>query len=403
MKRSTVWLLTVASGVAVANLYYNQPLLAEIARSLNASVQQVGYIPTLTQIGYAVGLILIVPLGDAIERRRLLVILFTIVAGALVAAAVSPNIIWLAIASLAIGITTIVPQLIIPFVAQLAEPQERGKAVGTVVSGLLLGILLARTVSGFVGSIFNWRVMYWLASALMIIFAVAISRLLPKSQPSVAMSYRNLMHSLLVLIREQPVLREAALIQAMEFGAFSVFWSTLVFLLENPPYHYGSQVAGLFGLVGAVGATAAPLIGRLADRKSPRRVVGIAIAITTSAFLLFWLFGYHLWGLIVGVILLDLGLQSAQVPNQTRITSLVPEAASRANAVFVACFFCGGASGSFLGTYAWSKWQWHGVCLVGLCMLTIAWMIYFKARKTPPSVLQHSVSDSTETQLDERF
>ncbi|HEY9606075.1 MAG TPA: MFS transporter [Allocoleopsis sp.] len=307
MKRATVWLLTVASGVAVANLYYNQPLLAEIARSLNVSAQQVGYIPTLTQIGYAVGLILIVPLGDAIERRRLLVILFAIVAGALVVAAVSPNVLWLAIASLAIGITTIVPQLIIPFVAQLAEPKERGKAVGTVVSGLLLGILLARTVSGFVGSIFNWRVMYWLASGLMIVFAVALARLLPKSQPSVAMSYRNLMHSLLVLIREQPVLREAALIQAMEFGAFSVFWSTLVFLLENPPYHYGSQVAGLFGLVGAVGATAAPLIGRLADRKSPRRVVGIAIAITTSAFLIFWLFGYHLWGLIVGVILLDLG------------------------------------------------------------------------------------------------
>jgi predicted MFS family arabinose efflux permease len=387
MKRSTVLLLTIASGVAVANLYYNQPLLAEIGRSFNVFPQQVGYIPTLTQIGYAVGLILIVPLGDTIERRRLLVILFVIVAGALVAAAMSPNIIWLAIASLAIGITTIVPQLIIPFVAQLAEPRERGKAVGTVVSGLLMGILLARTVSGFVGSIFNWRVMYWLASGLMIVFAVALSRLLPKSQPSIAISYRELMRSLLVLIREQPVLREAALIQAMEFGAFSVFWSTLVFLLENPPYHYGSQVAGLFGLVGAIGAIAAPFIGRLADRKSPRLVTGIAITITTSAFLIFWLFGYQLWGLIVGVILLDLGVQSAQVPNQTRVTSLVQEASSRANAVFVASFFCGGALGSFLGTYAWSQWRWNGVCWVGLSMLTIAFVIYLKASKTPPSVL----------------
>lgn len=399
MKRSTVLLLTVASGFAVANLYYNQPLLAEIGRSLNVSAQEVGYIPTFSQIGYAVGLLLIVPLGDMLERRRLLVTMFAIVACALVAAAISPNIIWLAIASLAIGITTIVPQLIIPFVAQLAEPRERGKAVGTVISGLLLGILLARTVSGFVGAFFGWRSMYWIASGLMIVSAVALWRLLPKSQPSVAISYRGLMRSLLVLIREQPLLREAALIQAMEFGAFSAFWSTLIFLLETRPYHYGSQVAGLFGLVGAVGATAAPFIGRLADRKSPRLVVGIAIALTMSAFLIFWLFGYQLWGLIVGIILLDLGVQAAQVTNQTQVTSLVQEASSRLNAVFVASFFFGGAFGSLLGTYAWSKWHWNGVCLVGLSMLTVAFVIYFQGRKTPPSVRQKRLSRGVETRI----
>lgn len=399
MKRSTVLLLTVASGFAVANLYYNQPLLAEIGRSLNVSAQEVGYIPTFSQIGYAVGLLLIVPLGDMLERRRLLVTMFAIVACALVAAAMSPNIFWLAIASLAIGITTIVPQLIIPFVAQLAEPKERGKAVGTVISGLLMGILLARTVSGFIGALLSWRAMYWIASGLMIVLAVALWRLLPRSQPSVAMSYRGLMRSLLVLIREQPLLREAALIQAMEFGAFSAFWSTLIFLLETPPYHYGSQVAGLFGLVGAVGATAAPFIGRLADRKSPRLVVGVAIALTTSAFLIFWLFGYQLWGLIVGIILLDLGVQAAQVTNQTQVTSLVQEASSRLNAVFVASFFFGGAFGSLLGTYAWSKWQWNGVCLVGLSLLTVAFVIYFKGRKTPPSVLQQRLSRDVETRI----
>lgn len=393
MKRSTVLLLTVASGFAVANLYYNQPLLAEIGRSLNVSAQEVGYIPTFSQIGYAVGLLLIVPLGDMLERRRLLVTMFGIVACALVAAAMSPNIIWLAIASLAIGITTIVPQLIIPFVAQLAEPRERGKAVGTVISGLLLGILLARTVSGFVGAFFGWRAMYWIASGLMIVLAVALWKLLPRSQPSVAMSYRGLMRSLLVLIREQPLLREAALIQAMEFGAFSAFWSTLIFLLETSPYHYGSQVAGLFGLVGAVGATAAPFIGRVADRRSPRLVVGIAIALTMSAFLIFWLFGYQLWGLIVGIILLDLGVQAAQVTNQTQVTSLVQEASSRLNAVFVASFFFGGAFGSLLGTYAWSLWQWNGVCLVGLSMLTVAFIIYFKGRKRPPFVRQKLARD----------
>ncbi len=381
MRRSIVWMMAVTSGAAVANLYYNQPLLAVIAQSFHVSAHQVGLIPMLTQLGYALGLLLFVPLGDLMERRRLIVTMLVATALAMGVAAVSPNITWLVVASLVIGMTTIVAQLIVPFAAQLAKPGDRGKVVGTVMSGVLIGILLARTVSGFVGASFGWRAMYWIASGLMIVFAVGLAVLLPKSQPSLTMSYRQLMQSLWGLIREQPVLREASIIGAMSFGAFSAFWSTLVFFLEKPPYHYGSEVAGLFGLVGVVGAGAAPLAGRLADKKSPRITVGLAIIITTSSFFIFWLKGYQLWGLIVGVILLDLGVQAAQVSNQARIFSLLPEAYSRLNALYIMFYFVGGAIGSFLGAYGWSRWQWNGVCGVGLLMMVVAIVTFFRGSK----------------------
>ncbi len=380
MRYNLVWLMAIASGAAAANLYYNQPLLAAIAQSLHAPAYETGFIPILTQIGYAVGMFLFVPLGDLMERRRLIVTMLLVTALALGGAAVSPNITWLLMASLVIGMTTIAAQLIVPFAAQLAKPQERGKVVGMVMSGLLIGILLARTVSGFVGAFFSWRAMYWLASGLMIVMAGLLFRLLPKSQPSLKVPYQQLMESLFKLIR-QPVLREASMIGAMSFGAFSAFWSTLVFLLEQPPYHYGSEATGLFGLVGVVGAAAAPLVGRLADRSSPRLTVGIGLAITTGSFFIFWLFGHQLWGLIVGVILLDLGVQTTQVSNQTRIYSLPPEAHSRLNALYVMFYFVGGALGSFLGAYSWSRWQWNGVCGVGLLMLVGAFAIFFSKRK----------------------
>lgn len=384
MKHNIFWLMTIASGAAAANLYYNQPLLAAIAESFHAPAREAGFIPIATQIGYAVGIFLFVPLGDLMERRKLIVAMLLATALALGGAAVSPSINWLVGASWAIGMTTIAAQLIVPLAAQLAKPEERGKVVGMVMSGLLIGILLARTVSGFVGAFFSWRVMYWLASGLMILLAVALFKLLPKSQPSLKVPYQQLMGSLFKLVR-QPVLREASMIGAMSFGAFSAFWSTLVFLLEQPPYHYGSEVAGLFGLVGVVGAAVAPLVGRLADRSSPKLTVGLGLAITAGSFLIFLLFGYNLWGLIVGVILLDLGVQTTMVSNQALIYSLPPETHSRLNALYITFYFAGGALGSFLGAYGWSRWQWTGVCGVGLLMLVGAFATFFRGRMTEKS------------------
>lgn len=385
--RNLIWMMAIASGAAAANLYYNQPLLAIIAQSFQTSEHSVGLIPMLTQIGYAIGIFLLVPLGDLVERRRLILTMLVATAFALGVAAVSPNFTWLVGASLAIGMTTIVAQLIVPFAANLASPQTRGKVVGMVMSGLLIGILLARTVSGFVGANFGWRSMYWIASVLMILLALALSKLLPKSQPTLKVPYLKLMQSLFELIR-QPVLQEASLAGAMSFAAFSAFWSTLVFLLAQPPYHYGSEVAGLFGLVGVVGAAAAPLVGKLADRRSPKLTVALGLTITTISFLVFWWQGHQLVGLIFGVILLDLGVQTTMVSNQARIYSLPPEAHSRLNALYIMFYFLGGALGSFLGAYGWSRWQWNGVCAVSLLMLAIAFTTFFKRSRPKLPVSQ---------------
>jgi predicted MFS family arabinose efflux permease len=373
MNRNLVWLMAIASGAAAANLYYNQPLLADIAQSLNASVQDTGLIPTLGQIGYALGNFFIVPLGDLLERRRLIVMMLVGTAIALATAAVSPTIGWLVVASTIVGITTIVPQITVPFAAVLAPPEVRGKVVGTVMSGLLVGILLARTVSGFVGAELGWRAMYWIASGVMLLLAIVLVRVLPKSQPAVVLTYRQLMRSMLHLLGE-PVLQESAITGAMAFGAFSVFWSTLIFLLEQPPYRYGSEVAGLFGLIGVVGAAAAPIAGKLADKRSPRIAVVLGLMITALSFGVFWFWRTQLWGLIAGVILLDMGVQVVTVSNQAAIYKLPEATHSRLNALFITFYFVGGALGSYLGAYAWTVWGWNGVCAAGLLLLSIAFV-----------------------------
>ncbi|XGV97238.1 MAG: MFS transporter [Leptolyngbya sp. BL-A-14] len=380
MRPYLVWLLAIACGTTVANLYYNQPLLVLIARNFQVTDQAAGFIPMATQVGYALGILLFVPLGDLLERRKLIVTMLGITAGALGLAAVSLNLTWLIGASFAIGMSTIASHVMIPFAAQLTHPKERGKVIGTIMGGLLIGILAARVVSGFVGAALGWRAMYWMASGLTLALAVLLWRLLPQSQPALHLSYAKLMQSLFRIVREQPVLREVSAIGALSFGAFSAFWSTLVFLLEQPPYHYGSAITGLFGLVGIVGAAAAPIVGRMADRKSPRLTALIGVVIITLSFLLFWIWGHVLWGLIVGVILLDLGMQTAQISNQAQVYSLPEEIHSRLNALYIMFYFVGGAIGSLLGAYSWSYWQWQGVCATSLLLLAGALAVFWKGR-----------------------
>lgn len=374
--RRMVWILAVASAMAVANLYYIQPLLADMGRSFAVSESAIGFVATLTQLGYAAGLLMIVPLGDAFDRRRLVMYTLLAVTVSLVGMAVAPSILILAIAGFAVGLTTIAPQIIVPFAASLADPKERGRVVGNVMSGLLIGVLLARTVSGFVGAQLGWRAMYWIAAALMIVLAVILRLILPKEQPRESMSYPQLLKSLGGLIRSEPVLRETSVFGALVFGAFSVFWVTLVFFLGTPPYHYGSEVAGLFGLVGIAGALSAAYAGKLADRIDGRIITGVMIALTLLAFILFWLVGQWLWGLIIGVILLDFGAQGTHISNQTRIYRLNPEARSRLNTVYMVSYFIGGSLGSMLGAYSWSIARWAGVCTVGTLMLVTALVVY---------------------------
>jgi predicted MFS family arabinose efflux permease len=370
--RRTVVVMSAASGICVANIYYCQPLLSDIGRSLGVSDRAIGYLPMWTQAGTALGMFAFVPLGDMFPRRKLIVVM-SLLSGLTVAMmAIAPNPALLNAAAFAVGLTGIVMHLILPFAAKLAPPEKRGHVVGSVLSGLLLGILLARLVSGFVGDQFGWRVMYQIAAGAMFTVAVVLRYALPHDRPEPSLRYGELVRSIADLARTQPMLREAAIIGGMLFGAFSSFWATLVFFLGTPPYHYGARVAGLFGLVGAVGVLFAPWAGRLADRKGPAFTVTLGILISIGSYVVFDLAGNSLWGLAAGVILLDLGVQGGHVANQTRIYALVPEARSRLNTVYMVTFFLGGALGSALGAYGWTHWRWNGVCAAGAVQLMAA-------------------------------
>jgi predicted MFS family arabinose efflux permease len=379
IKPAHVWLMAFCVGAVVANIYYIQPLLSIIATNFHISASQVGAIAMLTQFGGALGMLIFVPLGDTKERRGLVVSLLIAQCVFMALMASAQNLPWLALASLGIGITTSTVHVIVPFATHLASPARRGATVGAVLAGLLFGILLARTFSGLLGAWLGWRAIYWVGSALMLLLAILIRFGLPVSQPDLQLSWFNLIRTTFSLIRHQPVLRESAALGAIFFSSFNAFWTTLVFFLQSPPYHYGSAVAGLFGLVGAVGAVCAPFIGRMADRYGARRNVLVSLLVTLVSFVIMYFFGRSIFGLILGVILLDIGVQSGHVSNQTRIYSLIPEARSRLNMVYMVCYFSAGALGSYGGSVLWQHFGWTGVCALGCLLLIAGCVIHFAA------------------------
>ncbi|RKG75368.1 MFS transporter [Corallococcus exercitus] len=384
LRPSLVWLMAVAGAVTVANLYYNQPLLGDIGRALGADGTALGLVPMLTQVGYAVGMLFLVPLGDSLERRKVILVLCGCVSVALVAAGLAPSLNVMVAASFAIGVTTVVPQLLIPFAAQLAAPSERGRVVGMVMSGLLIGILLSRTAAGFVGTHLGWRTMFFVAAGLMVVMGGVLRFALPAAPPVASMPYPQLMRSLIHLARTEPVLRLHALLGGLTFGAFSAFWATLALYLHSLPGHYDAQVAGLFGVVGVAGAAIAPLVGRSADRGAGRRINALAIAVLLASFVVLWLLGRSLWGIALGVVLLDLGAQANQIANQARVYSLRPDARSRLNTLYMVTYFVGGAAGAWAGMAAWTRAGWPGVCAVGAGMsLTALVAVLWGARRLP--------------------
>jgi predicted MFS family arabinose efflux permease len=365
---SAILLLTVVAAFTVANLWYNQPLLPDIARTFRASEGEAGIVAVLTQVGYAVGLLCFVPLGDAVDARRLMLALLGGVTVALLAAAFAPSLGLLAAAGFAIGLFTVVPQVAIPMAAALSPPEHRGRVVGQIVGGLLVGVLGARVLAGFVGAAFGWRRMFILAAAMMLVTAIAVRLWLPTRRPSTTLSYPQLMRSLIPIARAQPVIRDAALLGALAFGSFSAFWTTLAFRLEAPPLHYGSRVAGLFGLLGIAGAATAPIAGYFADKRSPRQTVGYALFAVAISWIVLAFAGHTLWGIAVGVVILDAGVQAAQVSNQARVYSLDAKLYSRLNTIYMASYFAGGALGSALASAAWDFFGWRGVCAVGIAL-----------------------------------
>jgi predicted MFS family arabinose efflux permease len=372
MRRSTVLLMATTVGVVVANIYYAQPLLADIAHSFGLTVNQAGAIAMLSQAGTATGMFLFVPLGDKFERRSLITILMVGAVVALVLFATAPNVACLAAASFVVGAFSANVHVLVPFAAHLASAQQRGRVVGTMVAGILFGVLLARTFSGLLGALLGWRAVYGVASIAVLVFAGIIRTQLPASRPAVVISWADLMRSTLDLARRHAMLRESALLGAMCFAAFSAFWTTLIFFLESPAYHYGSAVAGFFGLVGAVGAAGAPTFGHLAGKYGARANIRVALWLGMISFILMGLIGKHFVGLIVCVILMDLGIQIAHVSNQTRIYSIDPAARSRLNMVYMFCYFVGGGSGSYLGAVCWHRAGWWGVCSFGAGILSLA-------------------------------
>lgn len=370
-------LLTFTAGVTVANLYYNQPVLLAFADTFHATPEQVSVIPTATQLGYAAGLLLLVPLGDLYERRGLIVGTTAALVASLIAVGFAPSLFWLTVASFVLGFVTIVPQLVVPYSANLAPPERRGHTVGIVMSGLLVGILLSRFLGGLIGAQFGWRALYLGAAVSMAALAVLLQVMLPKQEPPEPLAYGQLLRSLTGLVRNEPILRRHALVGAFGFGCFSLFWTTIAFQLASLPQHYGMRTVGMFGLAGAAGALLAPLSGRFADKFPARVVNGGALVFTGASFGILGFGGGSLVAMAVGVVLLDAGVQASHVANQTRIFALDPKSRNRLNALYMVTYFLGGAAGSAIGAAAWHRAGWIGVCWAGVGFAVCALLALF--------------------------
>jgi predicted MFS family arabinose efflux permease len=380
LTNTTLWIMTVATGLIVANLYYNQPLLNDMATTFRVSNGKAGQIAMITQVGYAVGMLLVVPMADMFKRKRLMLLILVFTVFSLLMAAAAPSITILLIASLCVGIFSLVPQLLLPMTAHLANPAERGKKIGVVMSGLLIGILLSRTVSGAIGEQFGWRTVFYIAAAVMVIIWLLLFFFLPEVEPDYQGKYGDLMKSLITLIKEEPKLRIASIRGALCFACFSAFWTTLTFLLKQN-FSLGSDAAGLFGLVGALGALAAGLMGRLSDKMDAYKLSGITLALVLVSFIVFYFSAHTIFGLIVGVIVLDVGIQATHISNQSVIFALRPEARNRINTVYMVSYFIGGALGSFAASKVWNTYQWNGVCAIGGILSVIALILHFSNRK----------------------
>lgn len=370
LNSALVALMSIATGLSVACNYYVQPLLATIAQTFDLSFHQAGFIVTTAQLGYAAGLLLLVPLGDMLERRGLIVIMSLLAAGGMVITALSGSLVMMLLGTVLTGLFSVVAQLLVPLAASLAAPEKRGKVVGTVMSGLLLGILLARTVAGGLAQLGGWRLVYWVASVLMVVMALALWRWLPRYKQSIPLNYGQLLGSIFTLFAQHPILRTRAITGCLAFANFSVLWTSMAFLLSSPEWNYSEGEIGLLGLVGAAGALAARQAGSLADKGKAR--------LTTSAGLLILLaswgiiaFGAHsLIALIIGIILLDLAVQGVHITNQSVIYRHMPEARNRLTSGYMTSYFIGGAAGSLLSASAFQTAGWYGVCAVG-ALLTI--------------------------------
>lgn len=375
-----VLLLAFASGLIVANLYYAQTLVGPISRDTGLTPGAAGLIVTLTQVGYCLGLLFIVPLGDLVENRRLIVVALLSTACALLAAAFAGSAALFLTAALCIGLGSVAAQVLVPFAAHLSLPHSRGQTVGTVMSGLLLGIMLARPVSSLMAGWFGWHAIFVLSAIGSAALAVVLNKKLPQRRPEATLSYPALLASMWTLLKTTPVLRRRALYQACMFGAFSLFWTTVPLALAGPYFHLSQTGIAIFALLGVAGAIASPLAGRRADQGKTRATTAMALAAVLLAFAApLLLHGSRLFdlGLLVAAcIVLDMGVSANLVLGQRAIFALGAEVRSRLNGLYIAIFFAGGALGSSLGGWVYAAHGWHGVLLAGLLFPLAALLAY---------------------------
>ncbi len=370
--------LGIACAVGVGSIYYNQPLLLVMGESFGRGARSMEFVAVATQVGYACGILFFVPLGDVAERRSLMMRMYAAVSVALLLAAFAQGLAWMIVASVLIGLMASVTHVVVPMAPDLAPLERRGKAIGTVMTGLLLGILLARTFAGWVARLNGWRTVYIVAALMNLAFVPIMLKAMPRMQPRASLSYKEAMRSLWTLFRTEPLLREAGILGALTFASFSCFWTTLAYLLYSH-YGMGPGVAGTFGLAGAAGALVAPFAGWLSDKRGTRFVVTMAGAVLTLSYLWLWTTekwristAMHMVAIVLGVIALDVGAQMMQVANQTRIFGLGSQVRSRLNTIYMTMYFAGGAAGSALSGWAWWRWGWDGVCVLALGLIALA-------------------------------
>ncbi|HED1727782.1 TPA: MFS transporter [Enterobacter hormaechei subsp. xiangfangensis] len=373
-----ILLMSVATGLAVASNYYAQPLLDTIARAFDLSASSAGFIVTAAQLGYAAGLLFLVPLGDMFERRMLIVSMTLLAVGGMLITASSQSLTMMIIGTALTGLFSVVAQILVPLAATLASPEKRGKVVGTIMSGLLLGILLARTVAGLLASLGGWRTVYWVASVLMLIMALALWRGLPKVKQENHLNYPQLLASVFSLFTRDKLLRTRAILGCLTFANFSILWTSMAFLLAAPPFNYSEGVIGLFGLAGAAGALGARPAGGLADKGKSHMTTSAGLVLLLLSWAAIWYGHVSVLALIVGILVLDLTVQGVHITNQTVIYRVKPDARNRLTAGYMTSYFIGGAAGSLISASAWQHAGWTGVCAIGAIVAAINLLVWWR-------------------------
>ncbi|GAA2704607.1 MFS transporter [Actinoplanes palleronii] len=383
MTRGLTFLFAVAAGAAVGNLYWAQPLLGTIAADLHAPPGTAGWLITATQLGYAAGILLFVPLGDRLDRRRLIPVMLLCAAAALVLCAVAPSIEFLLVAITLLGLTTVSGQILTPLAGDLADDAHRGRTVGTVASGIVVGILTSRTIAGLVADLAGWRAIYLAAAVITVLSAALLHRAVPVLEPKTRIAYPALIASVAAVVVKFPSVRWTLALAATGFAAFTMFWTALTFLLSSPPFGYPTWIIGLFGLAGLAGAAAAQRAGRLHDRGLSLPATGVAWVVILLAFVVAAFARHSVILVVVAVLLLDAALQAVNILNQTRLFALSHEARSRLNTAYVTGIFLGGAAGSAAATVLWNAGGWTAVTVAGMALSCLALLIWALGRRGP--------------------